>query len=310
MTHARGFGTALLAAALAFGGSIARAGDGVSVSIRDDGEPETARTWRSSSTSGRRTGPRSASRFPRRRERPFTCGCRETPEPSCAAPGAAPSRCWRARRRLARSSLPDRAVAKGRDADRDGPRRGRLGRLPSHRRPRPARPSSSTRSTGRSASSRLSGRVTARSQNGPISIRDCGGDIEAAAQNGPIEVGGEGGRLRVQDPERPHRGDALGRRVAGRRPRGQRGQRPRQPGDPGGIPVGRRRRVARALAVPVPGRSLRGSAPHLRRRPQENRVRRGSRPRAALDGERPGLGEGGVGRRRGRGLRAAYFAPG
>ncbi len=45
--------------------------------------------------------------------------------------------------------------------------------------------------------------MTARSQNGPISIRDCDGDIEASAQNGPIHVRGEGGRLRVKTQNGP-----------------------------------------------------------------------------------------------------------
>ena len=45
--------------------------------------------------------------------------------------------------------------------------------------------------------------MVARSENGPISVRDCAGDIDAQAQNGPIEVSGGGGRQRLNTQNGP-----------------------------------------------------------------------------------------------------------
>jgi hypothetical protein len=49
----------------------------------------------------------------------------------------------------------------------------------------------------------LSGRVTARTVNGPISLSDCPGEIDAEAENGPIHVSGNGGNLRLRTANGP-----------------------------------------------------------------------------------------------------------
>lgn len=49
----------------------------------------------------------------------------------------------------------------------------------------------------------LSGRVVARTRNGPISVRDSGGDLDLHAQNGPIEFEGAGGKLRMRTENGP-----------------------------------------------------------------------------------------------------------
>jgi hypothetical protein len=49
----------------------------------------------------------------------------------------------------------------------------------------------------------LSGHVTARTLNGPISLLDCPGEIDAEAENGPIHVSGSGGNLRLRTSNGP-----------------------------------------------------------------------------------------------------------
>lgn len=49
----------------------------------------------------------------------------------------------------------------------------------------------------------LSGRVVARTRNGPISVRDSSGDLDLHAQNGPIGFEGAGGKLRMRTENGP-----------------------------------------------------------------------------------------------------------
>lgn len=49
----------------------------------------------------------------------------------------------------------------------------------------------------------LTGRVTARTVNGPISLEDCAGEIDAEAENGPIHLAGSGGHQRLRTENGP-----------------------------------------------------------------------------------------------------------
>jgi hypothetical protein len=203
MTHVRGFGTALLAAALAFGGSIARAGDGANVSIRDGGEPETC------SDLAIEFDERPADRAEERLEIPAEAGKTlhvRLPRNSGAAVRSTSRGAFEV---LACKAAPSADALSGIALSRKGETLTVTG---------PdgddwvgylliAAPAGASIEldavNGPISLSRLSGHVTARSQNGPISIRDCGGDIEATAQNGPVDVRGEGGRLRVKTQNGP-----------------------------------------------------------------------------------------------------------
>ena len=203
MTHFNGVGAAFFAAVLVLGGATARAGDGVSVSMSDDGEAETCSDLEIEFDD--RPGDRAEERL----EIPFEAGTTlrvRLPKNSGAvvrgtrraafevlACKAAPSA--EALSSIALSRKGETLTVTGPDGE------DWVGYLLI------AAPAGASIEldavNGPIGLSRLTGRVTARSQNGPISIRDCGGDIEADALNGPIHVRGEGGRLRVKTRNGP-----------------------------------------------------------------------------------------------------------
>ena len=205
MTHARGFGTALFAAALILGGSSAR---GRRRRQRLDPRRRRARVCSDLGDRVRRAaggpGRRARSRFPRepgktlRVRLPRNSGAvvRGTPRGAfeVLACKAAPSPDALSRIALSRT---------GETLTVTGPRRRRLGRLPSHRRPR-RRVLELDAVNGPIGLSGLSGRVTARLAERPD--LDPGLRRETSKrqrQNGPIDVRGEGGRLRVKTQNGP-----------------------------------------------------------------------------------------------------------